>query len=70
MAYPEPEKLRQNARKFFDFLHQKRQKARAHAPENTNSTQASRTDFEPFLKNKLSSLSEKNSAHLTQHPCE
>jgi len=70
MPCSELEKMRQEAREIHKLLQQKREKARIHALENKNSARNSRSDFEPFLKNKLSSLSGKISQHLTQHQCE
>jgi hypothetical protein len=70
MACSDLEKMRQQAHELHQLLRQKREKARAHASENKNSARSSRSDFEPFLKNKLSSLSVKISQHLTQHQCE
>jgi len=70
MPCSELEKMRQEARELHNLLQQKREKARTHALENKSSARNSRSDFEPFLKNKLSSLSGKISQHLTQHQCE
>jgi len=70
MACSELEKMRQQAHDLHQLLQQKREKARAHALENKHGGRGPHSDFEPFLKNKLSSLSGKISQHLTQHQCE
>jgi hypothetical protein len=70
MACPELEKMRRQAHQLHQLLQQKREKARAHAVENKRGVRGVRSDFEPFLNNKLSSLSGKITEHLTQHQCE
>jgi len=70
MACSELEKMRQEAHELFKLLREKRGKARVHARENKSLGRGVRSDFEPFLKNKISALSGKISQHLTQHQCE
>ena len=70
MACSELVKLREEAHKLYLLLHEKREKARVHASENKESNRNAHSDFEPFLKNKLSSLSEKIGQHMNQHHCE
>jgi hypothetical protein len=70
MACSALEEMRQRAHELHQLLQQKREKARAHALENKRGGRSLHSDFEPFLKNKISSLSSKISQHLTQHQCE
>jgi hypothetical protein len=70
MACAELEKMRQEARELYKLLQEKRRKARAHALQSESGIRAPRSDFEPFLSNRISSLSEKISYHISQHRCE
>lgn len=70
MACPQLLKMREEAHELYLLLQEKREKARAHASESKDSNRSIHSDFEPFLKNKLSTLSEKIGQHLNQHQCE
>jgi hypothetical protein len=70
MACAELLKMRAYAHKLYLLLREKSEKARVHVSESKDSNRNAYSDFEPFLKNKLLTLSEKIGQHLNQHQCE